>query len=304
MREGRLRDNCIGVGISGSIRTLQPKKGPHVVHIATRSNDGFAVMTVNFEKELLSREQEADLCDTLGLEALFCAVAGSTGVSRTPFVHASGMTSDQLVGRPTGPVTIVPKKVPPLSLGDEEVFGKPVFLSDGSRTRLANLDKDLHILFPGSFNPLQYGHERMALLAEQMTEKKVVFCITNKHPDKGELAEADLVSRAEQFRWRWPVAFTRGDALYIDKARQFSGFGFLIGADAALGILDPKYYGGVIGRDAVLREFRCLRTKFHVVGRVVNGEFISPENLPVPPEFEKLFRPVTGRWDIRSSDLR
>ena len=306
MRAGRLHDEHVGVGITGSIRTVKPKRGPHVVHVATRSGSGFKTMTVSFEKGLLSRAEEAHACDVLGLEALFCAVTPHAGGSSSlsPFLLRSGMTSKQGFEQSDGVMSFFPEKVEPLSLGEDEFHGLPVFMPDGSRTRLANLDRERHILFPGSFNPLQYGHERMALQAEQMTGKKAVFCITNKHPDKGFIPESELLARAEQFRWRWPVAFTRGDSLYIDKARQFSGFGFLVGVDAALGILNPKYYGGIVGLEAPLREFRSLRTKFHVVGRVVSGEFVSPEALPVPPEFEKLFRPVTGRWDIHSSDLR
>jgi hypothetical protein len=304
MRMGRLHDHFVGVGITGSIRTLKPKRGPHVVHIATRGSTGFKTLTVNFEKGLLSRAEEAKLTDVLGLEALFCAAARDDGGDMSPFMDGFGLHSEQCFEQTDGAARFITEKVGPLSLGEDELHGLPVFMPDGSRTRLANLNRDQCILFPGSFNPLQYGHERMALQCEQMTGKKVVFCITNKHPDKGVIPDNELLARAEQFRWRWPVAFTRGDALYIEKARQFSGFGFLIGADAALGILDAKYYGGVVGLEAALREFRCLRTKFHVVGRVCNGEFISPETLPVPPEFEKLFRPVTGRWDIHSSDLR
>lgn len=304
MRMGRLHDHFVGVGITGSIRTLKPKRGPHVVHIATRNRMGFEVMTVNFAKDKLTRADEAALCDVLGLEALFCATASHDGGDRSPFGTETGMTSEQCFEQADGAPRFITEQVGPLHLGDDELHGLPVFYPDGLRGRLANLDREKHILFPGSFNPLQFGHERMALQTEQMTGKKVVFCITNKHPDKGVIPDEELLARAEQFRWRWPVAFTRGDALYIDKARQFSGFGFLIGADAALGVLDPKYYGGVVGLEAALREFRCLKTKFHVVGRVVGGEFVSPENLPVPPEFEKLFRPVTGRWDIHSSDLR
>ncbi len=304
MRMGNLHAHYVGVGITGSIRTVKAKRGPHVVHIATRNKAGFETLTVNFEKGLLSRAQEASLCDVLGLEALFWATASHDGGDQSPFTRSSGMTSEHCYEQLDGAARFITEPVKRLMLGDDELHGLPVFMPDGTRTRLANLDREKHILFPGSFNPLQYGHERMALQTEQMTGKKVVFCITNRHPDKGVISDAELLGRAEQFRWRWPVAFTRGDSLYIEKARQFSGFGFLIGADAALGILDAKYYGGVVGLEAALRDFRCLRTKFHVVGRVVNGEFISPETLPVPPEFEKLFRPVTGRWDIRSTDLR
>jgi len=107
----------------------------------------------------------------------------------------------------------------------------------------------------------------------------------------------------------YDVLFTRGDPLYIDKARRFPGRTFVIGADALLRMLDPKW-----GTDPeeLLQELRQLRVEFLVFGRQVDGVFVDARqaiakalsmSARVQGEY-KLFVPVDGRWDISSTAAR
>jgi hypothetical protein len=82
-----------------------------------------------------------------------------------------------------------------------------------------------------------------------------------------------MARRAAYIRSRGGVAyFTEGDPLYIDKARRRPHAAFVIGADAALRMLDPKWG---VAPGALLEEFQSLGTCFHVAPRIVDGKELS-----------------------------
>jgi len=97
--------------------------------------------------------------------------------------------------------------------------------------------------------------------------------------------------------------FTQGDPLYIEKARSFPGKAFVIGVDALLRMLDPKWGVEV---PELLREFYELGTSFYVVGREVEGEWRTLEDVltQIPSSYQNLFTEVGGRWDVSSTALR
>lgn len=291
----------LGLGVTATVATGAAKKGDHRAFIAVKTADEIATVSVTLTKGRLDRVGEGRACDFVALDTMLAAI----GLPQL-LLRDLGLTSEEIVPGEgaDGFCIVAPRDVDPLVSSADDIFAKPFFLPDGSRHGADALDAKTHLLFPGSFNPLHFGHEAMALQAERMTGKKVVFAITASHPDKGMLSEGEILRRAEQFRWSWPALFTEGGALYVEKARAFPGFGFLIGADAVLGILDPKYYGGESGRDAVLAEMSALRTRFHVVGRQVGERFLTLDDIAIPDGFDRLFQPVSGRWDVRSRDLR
>jgi len=295
LRDGGDHRCAIGLGLTASVATGKPKRGEHRVHIALRTEDLIATVSAQFEKGLRTRAEEGRFCDLLALDAVL-SLANIYGIP----LPSDGITSDQLVPLEAGSCQVRHERVP--AIRHELLRG--LLHPEGGLDRTMALDPATHLLFPGSFAPLHFGHELMAMQAERMTGKKVVFAITASHPDKGRLDENELHRRAEQFRWRWPALFTEQGALYVEKAKMFPGFGFLIGVDAVIGLLDPKYYGGEPGRDAMLAEFDALGTRFYVVGREIAGRFMTLEDIAVPPANRQLFIPVSGRWDVRSRDLR
>ena len=61
---------------------------------------------------------------------------------------------------------------------------------------------------------------------------------------------------------------------YLNKARLFPGSTFVVGYDTAVRIVEPRWYGGIAGRDAMLDELEALGTRFVVFGRVDSlGQF-------------------------------
>jgi cytidylyltransferase-like protein len=291
----------MGLGLTAAVATSAQKKGDHRAFIAVKTPDRYSTVSVTLTKGKFDRVGEGSVCDLVALNTMLAA-AGLHQV----YMPDCGLASEEIVVGTDAPDPFVvkPRVVEPLADHVTDVFDRPLFLPDGSRAGLDALDPDRHVLFWGSFRPLHHGHELMAAQTERMTGKKVLFAITGTHPEKGPIPESELLERAEQFRWSWPVLFTPDAALYVEKARKFPGLGMLIGADVALGILNPKYYGGPDGCNAALDELSRLDARFYVVGREIEGKFVTLDDLPIPAERRELFLPVSGRWDVRSRDLR
>ncbi|HTK05200.1 MAG TPA: hypothetical protein VL500_06445 [Candidatus Eisenbacteria bacterium] len=291
----------MGLGLTATVKTGKPKRGDHRAFIAVKTAREITTVGITLTKDRYDRADEGRICDHVALDAMLAA-AGLPQLGMRDY----GLTSAEVIGDPDDRESykVAPHGVLRLEGLVHDVYERPLFNPDGSRSGIDALDPARHILFWGSFDPLHHGHELMAAQTERMTGKKVVFAITGSHPDKGEVPTAALLRRAEQFRWSWPVLFTKGAALYVEKARKFPGLGMLIGADVALGILNPKYYGGAEACEAVLRELIERRARFYVVGREIEGKFVTLDDLPIPEHLRVLFLPVSGRWDVRSRDLR
>ena len=105
------------------------------------------------------------------------------------------------------------------------------------------------------------------------------------------------------------VLFSQGDPLYLDKARRHPNCSFLIGADAALRMLDPKWGVDV---EPLLNEFCKLNVKFFVTPRKVDGlirTFMDVRDVVAPLGYGGLFLPgacvkSSEYLDMSSSQLR
>jgi cytidyltransferase-like protein len=288
----------LGVGMTSTINPgNRVKKGEHRVHVAAKFEGGTVTLgQVTFEKGRLSREEEARVCDLLTLNVIL-AVALSDGV---PFPEDYGLAHDPRRNVRVTHGCVQFREYPLGAVGDEPF----VLWSDDRRGALSELDPARHLIYPGSFDPLHHGHEKVAEQAEEMTGKKAVFQIGAHHPDKGQMRSS--AKRLEQFRFRWPSLYLPDAEYYVAKARALPGFGFILGADAVLGMLNPKYYDGSQEKVLdVLEEFERLGASFYIVGRVdKGGRYRTLDDIPVPNRYRHVFHAVSGRWDISSTDLR
>ena len=121
--------------------------------------------------------------------------------------------------------------------------------------------------------------------------------------DKPIIAEAEIISRAEQMKLFEMMVITTAKT-FLAKSRLFPGRVFIVGHDTAVRIIDPKYYqNDEKEMIRALQEMSNLEIKFAVGGRTTNGIFKSLENIEIPNKFENLFIeiPINPKIKERSS---
>ena len=296
----------IGLGITSAVATKRRRRGEDRAHLAVATDDGIWHVNVNFgrgpddegEREVL-REAQAQAIDMIALNMIFWA----TEIAQIPMPgYQIPMESRELEMGGTS-WYVLPKI-------DEKVADGAMVSYDAEYRVVGNILDDQilpgEILFPGSFDPLHYGHVEMAGMIERMTGGTVIFQISNEHPVKGRIPEEDLLRRIRQFRYRWPVIVNEGGALYVDKAEIYPGVPMLIGADAVLELLNPEYYSdGHAEVKKALERFTELGTVFYVVGREVKGRgFMTRDDIPLPARYGYLFLDVSCRNDVSSTHIR
>jgi hypothetical protein len=159
------------------------------------------------------------------------------------------------------------------------------------------------VLLAGSFNPLHEGHRGMARLASV----PVAFELSVTNVEKPPLTLEDVHTRLTPFIGFADVWLTRAPT-FVEKARLFPGVLFLVGADTAARLVQPRFYGdSAEAMHRALHELREHGCRFLVAGRWDGQQFVDLAQLVLPTEFADLFEGVSEsafRVDISSTQLR
>jgi hypothetical protein len=96
---------------------------------------------------------------------------------------------------------------------------------------------------------------------------------------------------------------------YTEKAELFPGCLFVIGADTAERIVQPRFYGDSEQRMAdALARFRAANCRFLTAGRLDKaGRFVGLDDLALPAVYRDLFQSIPERafrMDLSSTELR
>lgn len=162
-------------------------------------------------------------------------------------------------------------------------------------------------LFPGAFNPLHDGHQRMIEHAATRLGHEFDFEISVINVDKPRLGLEEIRRRVDQFGHDQVVWLTRA-ATFVEKARLFPGTTFIVGVDTVQRIADVSYYDQQAGkRDEDLSEIQALGCRFVVFGRAFDSTFVSLSDLDLPSTLSKICTEVSQadfRLDVSSSELR
>ena len=266
----------VGIGLTAVIATREEHRGDHRVFCASFTTAGSSLYAVTLTKGVgvTKRAEDERVCADLGLNALLAALGYAP--LPVPFVAVSSDTG---------------------ALARELLLRRPMFQADGRRQR--GLPDTAVVLFPGTFDPPHPGHFGMADTLERVTGHRPVFCLTLDPPHKAPIGSVDILQRVKLLRGR-DVFFAAGDKLYLDKARRHPGRSFLMGSDALVRMLDPKW----CPVQPMLESFQQLGTHFYVVGRDVEVGDQWIDAIGIPAAFRSLFSVLPGRYDVSSSALR
>lgn len=292
-RAMRLSDGatpCLGIACTATIATDRAKRGDHHCWIAVRDSVGVTSYGLVLTKGLRDRFAEEMVVSQLLLR-------GISEACRT-------VAQVQVDVRDEESISTAHEALPdPLTQLLDNVAQSVTAAPDGTLT----IDQPpTGAILSGSFNPLHAGHERLAEAATLALGLPVAFELPIVNADKPPLSYAEIERRLAQFRWRYTAVLTRAP-LFRDKAVLFPGSVFVVGYDTAARLVEPRYYGGAVERDAALAAIRAAGCRFLVAGRLLDGVYRTLDDIVGPAAARDLFIALPEsafRVDLSSSEIR
>jgi len=285
--------DLVGLGATAALVSDRPRKGTHRCHIAFANSARIAHCTCVLAKGRRDRAAEEDLVSRV----IILWLARACGIA-APSPHSLLDADEHFAETEVAAVDPIDQL---LAGGLDHVVIQP----DGQIMLSAPRPV---VLFPGSFNPLHQGHERLARVAEEHRQQPLAFEISVINVDKPPLEGETVRYRLAQFAWKAPVVLTRAPT-FLEKVRLFPGTTFVIGADTADRLVAPRYYGDDQDRmHSALEEIANSGANFLVAVRIdAAGRVRTLNDISVPWRYADLFIEIPEhrfRLDTSSSEIR
>jgi len=275
----------VGVGLTASVASTEIHRGDHRAFACVITNDFVRSTHITREKGVGEevRKLDGEAVDSLGFLLMMNTIFDTTSPLLKEYTDTSALARHRFMSR-------------------------PFFLANGKRSSV--LPEGRYALYPGAYNPPHEGHFGVAKAAMDDYNYKTVFEITAEPPHKDALTVQQLLQRAKLLQGHDRL-FTAKLPFYLDKARVFKNTPLILGADAMVRMLDPKW-GLDIGE--MFSAFYDFGTKLFVAAREVNGQLMSCEDILADIKTKHSFsvwasaqivmKPLKGEWNISSTELR
>ncbi|VVB08011.1 unnamed protein product [Arabis nemorensis] len=285
----------LGVGYTGTLATSRPKRGDHRFFLSMRASDRIWETSVTLTKNLRSREEEDKVASLVLIQAMAkaCQVSGTLDCglteSEVPDESETQFSEEQEL--------------------EQLINGELCFKIYPFSGEAHGSDEDRKIILPGSFNPLHDGHLKLLEVAMSVSGGGYpCFEISAINADKPPLSVAQIKDRVKQFEAVGKTVIVSNQPYFYKKAELFPGSSFVIGADTAARLVNPKYYEGSQKRMLeILGDCKRTGCSFLVGGRNIDGVFKVLEDLDIPEEISDMFISIPAekfRMDISSSEIR
>ncbi|XP_061992261.1 uncharacterized protein LOC133710254 isoform X1 [Rosa rugosa] len=285
----------LGVGFTGSLASSHPKLGDHRFYLSTRTSDRLSVSTVTLSKGLRNREEEDMVASHLVLKAI-------ANACKVPGTFVSDLTESE-----------VPDECEKQFSEDEEleqlINGQICFKVYPFSSEPSVPIAERRIILSGSFNPLHEGHFKLLEVASSICgDGYPCFELSAINADKPPLSISQIKDRVKQFQKVGKTVIISNQPYFYKKAELFPGSAFVIGADTAARLVNPKYYDGDYRKMLdILLGCKKTGSTFLVGGRNVDGVFKVLEDFEIPEELRDMFisiPPEKFRMDISSTEIR
>ena len=272
-----------GFGASASLVTHRAKKGQTRAHWAIQAAEFTHSFSLLLDAQHTRQDQETQLTEAFWQSIAWALLDSSEAAGSTNrLAHLGIETQTHAAQKQWQPLL----KAPPHTWCTGDHDGK--------------------LLLPGSFNPIHQGHKDMLKVAESITGLTGAFELTLRNADKPDIDFLSVAERLEKIQDHdvWLTNLSNFSA----KAAAFPGTTFALGTDTLARISELRFYANDEKlREQALQALADLETKFLVFGRLYGEDFITLEDLNLPPTLAQLCQgvPVSQyRNDITSSAIR
>lgn len=285
--QGRLT----GLGCTAALVSNRPKLGDHRCFIAVQTASTTTLSRLVLEKGARDRAGEEAIVSQLILLHLATA-AGLDSLPEPALRPGEHVDSTQTIA-------------PPL-IADVLHARKGLAWSYPDSRCTEDRPLGLRGVLCGAFNPLHDGHRQLRSVAADRLGGLVGYEISLHNVDKPPLDYLTVDRRRAQFTAE-PLALTNAPT-FAAKCAVLPGVTFVVGADTAERIVQPRYYAG--REDLMFEALRQIRDhgcRFLVAGRLTGDRFVSLHDLKIPAEFADLFEEIPAsefRSDLSSTAER